>query len=27
MDSAIHDGAECMPVHAVAGLLTFFSPV
>jgi len=27
MDSAIHDGAECMAVHAVAGLIKFFSPV
>src|SRR5579872_597546 len=26
MDSAIHDGAECMSVHAVAGLTKFFSP-
>jgi hypothetical protein len=23
-DSAIHDGAECMSVHAVAGLIKFF---
>src|ERR1700754_4087506 len=27
MDSAILDGAECMSVHAVAGLIKFFSPV
>src|SRR5271170_4764301 len=27
MDSAIHDGAECMSVHAAAGLIKFFSPV
>ena len=26
MDSAIHDGVECMSVHAVAGLIKFFSP-
>jgi len=27
MDGAIHDGAECMLVHAVAGLIKFFPPV
>jgi len=27
MDGAIHDGAECMSVHAVAGLIKFFPPV
>ena len=27
MDSAIHDGAECMSVHAVAGLTKFFWPL
>ena len=27
MDSAIHDGAECMSAHAAAGLIKFFSPV
>ena len=27
MDSAIHDGAEYMSVHTVAGLIKFFSPV
>ena len=27
MECAIHDGAECMSVHASAGLLKCFSPV
>jgi len=27
MDGVIHDGAECMSVHAVAGLIKFFPPV
>jgi len=27
MDGAIHDGAEYMSVHAMAGLIKFFSPV